>query len=123
MQLLSKLMDYWQGRFQYGFGTSIGCLNINRYTNGSWVFGIVGPTFESSGTGHWPWHMFEAIYLTGPGSAWHVGLLGVTIGMLKEHEVDEEGMIDGPDKNRYFMFFKCINHYNQTFEEIIDNAN
>lgn len=120
--MLQFVKDIWQGRFQYGFALGVGGFNINRYTNGAWIFNLVGPNLESSATGHWPWPLFEASCHVGENFMWHVGLLGVTFGKCMEHDLDEEGHIAGPDRSKYYVFLKCINHMNKTFEEIIYNA-
>lgn len=109
----------WQGRFMYGAGFAFGGGGINRYDNGEWVFSFQGPSLHSPGTGHWPFFLFEIAVQTGPKANWHIGLLGHTAGKIKIHTVNEEGMVDGPDVNKYYFFFKGINNQGKQLEEII----
>lgn len=118
--LKDTISRHWQGRFRYGIGFALGGGDINRYHNQEWVLSYHGPSFASAGTGHWPWFLFEAALQTGPLSSWHIGILGFTIGKVKLHTYDNEtGELVGPDKDKYYFFFKGINHQQQELGEII----
>jgi len=122
--MLQSVKDHlsrvWQGRFRWGMSGSLGSWTFNRYANGAFVVGVYGPSFISSGTGHWPWFMFEVAVAIGPAPSWHLGLLGFTGGMLMSHTVDTEtNEIVGPDRARYYWFFKGHNHQQKDLEEII----
>ena len=112
------LANRWQGRFQYGFGFSIGSIGLTRHKYGVVLMGN-GPMVLSPGTGHWPWYMFEFGVAGGAQPSWHIGVLGLTVGMQIEHCVNEEGMVDGPDFKKYYWFFKGLNHQSKELGEII----
>jgi len=118
--LMDRVSDMWDGRFQWGFGIALWDCGINRFANNELIFTMHGPCLLSPGTGHWPWLMFEIAYATGPRSSWHIGLLGFTIGKIVVNDYDQStGEIVGPDKNKYYSFFKGINHKAKQLEEII----
>ena len=118
--LKDKLHFHWQGRFRYGFNIGIGGVGLNRYDNGAFVFTTTGPTFISGGTGHWPWYMWDVAVANGPRPSWHIGVLGFTIGKVIINSYDDKlGEIVGPDRSKYYFFFKGINHQSKEFEEII----
>ena len=104
----------------WGVSGSFGSFTLNRYANGAKVVGLYGPSFISAGTGHWPWFIFEIAKAFGPVPSWHVGLLGLTAGMIKIHDVNPDtGELLGPDRSKYYCFFKGHNHQQQDLEEII----
>ena len=104
----------------WGVSGSFGSFTLNRYANGAKVVGLYGPSFISAGTGHWPWFLFEAAVAVGPSPSWHVGLLGLTAGMTKIHDVNPDtGELLGPDRSKYYWFFKGHNHQQKDLEEII----
>lgn len=118
--LLDKMSDMWDGRFRWGFAVTSGDLAINRFANNEILLGFHGPSLISPGTGHWPWYLFELAFSTGPRGTWHVGVLGFTIGKVVVNDYDSStGEIVGPDKSKYYSFFKGINHKGQQLEEII----
>lgn len=122
--MLQSLKDHfsrvWQRRFVYGVTFSTGGFAINRYANGAFIFSLQGPTVFSAGTGHWPWTLIEAVAMTGPKASFHVGLLGLTFGLMHTHTVDNEtGEIVGPDRRKFYFFFKGINHQGKQIEEIV----
>ena len=118
--LIDRVYDKWQGRFKNGIGFSLGDCGCNRFANGEYIGIIHGPTILSTGTGHWPWYIFEAGYCTGPLSVWHVGLLGFTVGKILRHNIDAETQeIVGPDKTNLYWFFKGLNHADQQLEDIL----
>jgi hypothetical protein len=52
-------------------------------------------------------------------AAWHVGLLGFTVGKVVVNDYNQDtGEIVGPAKNKYYWFFKGINHRGKQLEEI-----
>lgn len=113
----------WQRRFFHGFDFTPMSLVINRYENGEFrgVFGL--GMLVSSGTAHWPALLAEAGFQTGSRKSWHAGLLGLTIGQawVPQYEVMESGESEvRPDKFKFYVFFKCLNHQGQSVEEIIN---
>ena len=118
-----RLFNIWQSRFTRGVSLAFGGMSVNKYENGEFAITLAGPNVLSTATGHWPWFTFEVSKLTGPAGSWHIGLLGFTVGMTMVHTTNTEtGEIIGPDKPKYYFFFKGINHFNQQFEEIIKDA-
>jgi hypothetical protein len=118
--LKDRLAGWWDQRFMFGFSLSVGDVTFNRFTNGEMLFGVHLGIVMSPGTGHWPWYMFEAALSTGPRSTWHLAVLGFTIGKIIVNDYDQEaGEIVGPDKKKFYWFFKGINHKNKQLEEII----
>jgi hypothetical protein len=119
--MLQLIKDMWQGRFDHGFTLTFGGVSVNRYDNGEFAFSFAGPCLLSVATGHWPWYLFEVNKLTGDRGSWTVGLLGLTVGMAMVHDLDQHTQETvGPDKPKYYFFFKAINHHQQQFEEIIN---
>jgi hypothetical protein len=117
--LTDRLFDKWQGRFKYGVGVSLGDLTLVRFTNGEIIVSLHVGVLTSLSTGHWPWLVFECAYCTGPRSAWHIGVLGLTMGKVIVNDYDNStGEIVGPDKSKYYWFFKGLNHQNKQLEEI-----
>jgi hypothetical protein len=116
-----RLVSAWQGRFAHGFTFTFGGVSGNRYNNGELALGLAGPCLLSPATGHWPWYAFEYNMLTGDHGSWNLGLLGLTIGRVMVHTIDDETQeVVGPDRPKYYFFFKGINHHQQQFEEIIN---
>jgi hypothetical protein len=119
-KLKDRLHYLWEGRFKHGVGLGLGGLAYNKYANGAFVVTATGPSISSPGTGHWPWFVCEAARATGAKPSWHIGILGCTWGMVIVNDYDKKlGEIVGPDKSKYYFFFKGINHKQQDFEEII----
>lgn len=115
-----KLIDAWDGRFKWGAAADFGSIALNRFANNEILVGIHGPSLISPGTGHWPWYLFEVAFCTGPRSSWHINVLGFTIGKIVVNNYDQStGEIVGPDKGKYYFFFKGINHKSKQLEEII----
>jgi len=106
----------------FKFGASIDLISgaFNRYMNGQLRGTLTIGSIVSSGTGHWPFQLFHLAFLTGAQSAWQLTVLGLTFGSRKVHNLDKDGMIAGPDKNKMYLFFSCFNHKNLTMEEIIN---
>jgi hypothetical protein len=113
-----KLAAIWQDRFRYGVGIAIGATGVTRHKQGT-VFTGNGPMLISVGTSHWPWYMFEWGFVSGQVPSWHVGLLGFTVGMVVEHDINELGEVCGPDFKKYYWFFKGLNHQGKELGEII----
>lgn len=113
-----KLYHLWQGRFQYGISIALGSFGFNRHKAGVVIAGH-GPMIISPGTQHWPWYLFEFGVAIGSPPSWHVGVLGLTVGMLVCHDHDDEGVLLGPDYHKYYWFFKGLNHQQKDLEEII----
>jgi hypothetical protein len=114
------LYGVWDQRFKFGGSVSSGGLGMTRFANGEYM--IVGNLLcvMSTGTGHWPWFLCELGIGTGSRFNWHLGLLGFTVGQTWVHVIDDEtGEVVGPDKKKYYWFFKGINHKEQKLEEII----
>jgi hypothetical protein len=117
---IDKFYHRWQGRFTKGIAFSLVDLAVNRFSNGEYIGTVHVGCIVSNNTGHWPWYVFEIGYCTGPLSVWHVGLLGFTVGITILHDIDTEtGEIVGPDKKKYYWFFKGFNHKDKQLEEII----
>jgi len=106
-------------RFKYGALLELGNINYNRYNNGEVRVGAFIGSLTSSGTGHWPFRIFDFGLLTGARFAWHVTLFGCCIGRCTINDVDEQGQLVGPDKAKYYFFFSGLNHQRQSLEEII----
>jgi len=106
----------------FKFGASIDLISgaFNRYMNGEYRGSLTIGSVVSSGTGHWPFQLFNLSFLTGARSAWQLTVCGITVGSRKVHVLDENGGIAGPDKNGMYLFFSCFNHKNLTMEEIIN---
>ena len=118
--MLKLLIDKWQGRFQHGVSLGLGGLALHRYSNGAYVVTLTGPNVASAGTGHWPWLVLDLAFASGVKPSWHVGILGFTVGKVIVNSYDQKlGEIVGPDRNKYYFFFKGINHRQQDLEEII----
>jgi hypothetical protein len=119
-RLKDRLFKIWEDRFMFGVGLSAGDLAFNRFTNGDLILvGHLG-TVGSPSTGHWPWHLCEFGVSSGARASWHLGLLGFTVGKVVVNDYDQKsGEIVGPDKSKYYYFFKGINHRNKQLEEII----
>ena len=124
--MFSSLKDYlsklWQHRFEHGFEFDLGKLSVNRYANGEIRVIVYLGMLSSTATGHWPWIPFECGYMSGSRNSWHIGILGLTIGQtwLAQSEVMESGETEvRPDINKFYFFFKCLNHQAQPVEEII----
>jgi hypothetical protein len=114
-----RLAEAWESRFQHGVAVSLGDLSINRFHNGEYIGTIHVLSLGSTGTGHWPWYVFEFGFCTGPRGSWHIGVLGLTVGKVIVNDYDQEtGEIVGPDKVKYYWFFKGINHKDKQLEEI-----
>jgi hypothetical protein len=119
-RLKDKLVKVWDNRFLFGICLALGDVTFNRFSNNEMLLGGHIGIVMSPGTGHWPWYVFEVAYSTGPRGSWHIGVLGFTIGMVIVNDYDEStGEIVGPDKKKYYYFFKGINHQNKQLEEII----
>ena len=113
-----NLARLWQGRFQYGVAFSLFNTNVNRYASGGWIGAFSVLTILSDGTGHWPWSAMECAIQFGTLPAWHIGILGFTVGQRRVHDV-EDGEVVGPDVMKRYFFFKGINHQQLTLEEIV----
>ena len=110
-------------RFMHGFNFELFGLAFNRYQGGEKRGRLMLGSLTSSGTGHWPFSLFELCFLTGGMKAFHITVLGCTFGYMTQHDIDADGMLQGPDFTKWYSLFSCINHYQQTLEEIITNAN
>jgi hypothetical protein len=117
-----NLARLWQGRFRYGPVFNLLGIAAHRYNNGEKVLNINLITIESAGTGHWPWCLAEVGKQWGECAAWHVGLLGFTIGTVRVHDI-VDGETAGPDYLKPYFMFKGLNHQQQNLEEIVANAN
>jgi hypothetical protein len=83
------------------------------------LFELTGPGIVSSGTGHWPFYLFHFVAATGHLAAWQLSVMGLTIGMTKVRNLDEDGNVAGPDKNKHYFFLSALNHKDKLLEEII----
>jgi hypothetical protein len=113
-----KIAAIWQDRFYRGVGGNLGGGGITVYDQGI-VISLQGPMVVSVGSGHWPWFLFELAGAVGLVPSWHVGVLGFTVGMVMQHNIDEKGEVAGPDFQRFYWFFKGLNHQGKELEEII----
>jgi hypothetical protein len=114
-----KLVDIWDSRFLYGVAVNGFMFDVNRYINKHMRFGLAVGMVASPGTGHWPWAVLDIVLVTGERGCWHVGILGFHIGTVWLRDANEDGTINGPDKKKLYTFISCINHRNQSLEEII----
>jgi hypothetical protein len=105
--------------FRYGAALDLGMIGLNRYTGGEIRGKVSFLSLSSSGTGHWPFTVFDFNFLTGAQSAWQLTVLGLTVGSKMVHDLDEDGKLQGPDKKRRYFFISFFNHQHQTLEEII----
>jgi hypothetical protein len=118
--LIDKVFFKWQGRFKNGVGVSLCDFSVTRFHNGEYIGTIHIVSLNSASTGHWPWYLFEVGISTGPRGSWHIGVLGFTFGKIIVNDYDiSTGEIVGPDKSRYYWFFKGVNHQDKQLEEII----
>jgi hypothetical protein len=122
--MFQKIKDWmfrvWDQRFIFGGCIALGDMGLTRFTNGEILIGGHLLCVISNGTGHWPWYLGEFGYNTGPRSSWHLGIMGFTVGQIWAHENDPDtGDIIGPDKKKFYYFFKGINHKEKQLEEII----
>jgi hypothetical protein len=106
--------------FEYGFSIGIGSVNCNKFANGNYRVDIAGPSILSSATGHWPFNTFRFVATNGDLAAWQLTVMGLTIGVQKMNDVDDAGVLQGPDFNKFYVFFSCLNHKDQLLEEIIN---
>lgn len=113
-----KLAARWQDRFRYGVGFTLGAIGFTVHRTGT-AFTGNGPMILSPGTGHWPWYVVEWGLGVGSIPSWHFGLLGLTVGMVMQHDINEKGEVAGPDFRKYYWFFKGLNHQGKELEEII----
>jgi len=116
-ELISRL---WDGRFKQGLAFNLADFGVTHFPNRANLLIVHFFTVVSQHTGHWPWMIFEAGYCGGPRAAWHIGVLGFTVGKIIVNDYDDStGEIVGPDKNKYYWFFKGLNHKGKQLEEII----
>jgi hypothetical protein len=114
------LFRVWDQRFWFGASVNLGDISLTRFANNEIMISGHLVTVISTGTGHWPWYLAEAGLGTGPRKSWHLGLLGFTIGQCWLHDNDPDtGAVTGPDKKKYYWFFKGLNHKEKQLEEII----
>ena len=106
--------------FKFGLHFEFGSFALNRYQNGQFRGKLSFLSLTSSGTGHWPFAVFDLNFITGFQSAWQLMVCGITVGSRKVHSLNEDGSIAGPDKSKLYLFLSCLNHRNQTMEEIIN---
>lgn len=105
--------------FKYGGIVNFGMIGLNRYEGGELRGKVSFLTLESSGTGHWPFTVFDFNFLTGVQAAWQLTVFGLTVGSKKVHDLNEDGTLAGPDKRIHYFFFSGLNHQHKTSEEII----
>lgn len=106
--------------FRFGFDLNFGGFALNRYTSGEYRGKFSLLTLISSGTGHWPFQVFDFDFLTGSKFAWQLTILGLTVGSKLLNDLDPEtGMLNGPDYRRHYWYFSCLNHQHKLVEEII----
>lgn len=109
--------------FRFGFDLSLGGAALNRYQTGEYRGKFTFLTLISSGTGHWPFQVFDLDFLTGVKSAFQLTVLGFTIGTKMFHNVDEDtGELLGPDRRKGYWFFSGLNHQHKLTEEIAHYA-
>jgi hypothetical protein len=101
-----KLAAIWQDRFRYGVGINVAGGGVTRHKQGT-VYTGNGPMLVSPGTGHWPWYLCEFAFVSGKVPSWHIGLLGFTVGMTVQHDINELGEVCGPDFKHYYWFFNA----------------
>lgn len=109
-------------RFKFGAAFTFLSASLNRFANGALKVEVTGPSVLSSGTGHWPFHVFHFVAVTGDLAAWQMSVMGVTFGSQMMPNVNDDGTIAGPDYRKHYVFFSCLNHKDQLLEEIINNA-
>jgi len=105
----------------FKFGAHIDLISgaLNRYVGGQIRGKLTIGMITSSGSGHWPFALLDINFLTGAQSAWQVTVCGITVGSRKVHDLDDAGLIQGPDKSEVYLFISCLNHKDQTLEDII----
>ena len=116
----NKYVDILGGRFKHGFSYVLLSFACNRFLNGAIKVDVTFAGIVSSGTGHWPFYVFQFIGVTGERAAYQITILGVTVGSVKEANLNEDGTIAGPDKRRRYIFFSGLNHQNKTLSEILN---
>jgi len=118
----NKYINLLGSLFEYGVSLTCLSANINRFYNGALRFELTGPSILSPATGHYPFHTFHFIGVTGDLAAWQVSIMGVTFGSQLMPNVNEDGSVAGPDYRKHYCFFSCLNHKDQLLEEIINNG-
>lgn len=105
-------------RFKFGAQIELISGALNRYVGGQIRGKLTIGMITSSGTGHWPFALFDLNFITGANAAWQVTVCGITVGSRKVQQLNEDGTIAGPDKREYYSFISCLNHKNKTLEDI-----
>jgi hypothetical protein len=115
---MNRYMD--TGLFRHGFGLSLLSFALGKFNNGAYRIDFNGPTVQSPSTGHWPLRLLSFTAVTGALAGWQASVLGFTFGSQLMPNVDDEGKLLGPDVRKSYFFFSCLNHQDQTLEEIIN---
>ena len=116
----NNYVDILGGRFKHGFSSVLLSFACNRFLNGAIKVDVTVGGIVSSGTGHWPFYMFQFLGVTGKLASYQTTILGVTFGSHKVADINEDGTIAGPDKRRHYIFFSGLNHQNKTLSEILN---
>ena len=116
----NKYVDILGDRFKHGFSSVLLSFACNRFLNGAIKVDVTFGGIISSGTGHWPFYMFQFLGVTGELASYQMTILGVTFGSRKVANLYEDGTIAGPDKRRHYIFFSGLNHQNKTLSEILN---
>ena len=109
-----------EGLFKYGFQFTGLSASINRFDNGNFKFEITGPSIISTATGHWPYHTFHLVAVTGHLAGWQASIMGLTFGSQLIRNVDKDGQLLGPDYRKFYWFFMALNHRDKMLIEIIN---
>jgi len=120
--LRDKMVDKWQGRFKHGFAFAGFVMFLNKFDNGAKKFVFTVCQLASPATTHWPISLFDMSIISGPRKCWHVHVCGITYGTIWLPNVTIDGELVGPDYRKHYVFFSCINHYEESLEEIAINA-
>ena len=116
----NKYVDMLGGRFKHGFSSVLLSFAYNRFLNGAVKVEVTFCGITSSGTGHWPFYVFQFLGVTGTLASFQMTILGVTFGSHKVANLTETGKIAGPDKRRHYIFFSGLNHQNKTLLDILN---
>lgn len=120
--LLDKIEDTWQGRFTNGISFAGMVSMLIRFPQGIKAQ-VTLAQIVSLNTGHWPIALFDACYISGDKSCWHLHVLGLTIGSLwlPDLKADDKGNVEvvGPDYRKFYFMFSCINHQGKQLQEIV----
>lgn len=117
---MNNYTDLLGERFKHGLAWNLLSVAYGKFNNGAIRFEFHGPSINSPATGHWPFRTLSFVGVTGALAGWQASILGFTFGQQLMPNVDDEGKLLGPDVKRFYLFFSCLNHRDQTLEELIN---